>query len=96
MNDYSIAGIAHPVRYSSRINEKKLLYIDEMLKQYKSLSKNPLFLEGYYQKYPKYYSEEEMEKIVLPYVKEINKKADELGIIKTGSLDSHGKSIFEW
>lgn len=96
MNKYSIPGIAHPARYSTRIGKKKLLYIDDMLNQYKKISSKPLFLEGYYQTYPKYYSKEEMEKMLLPYVKEINKKADNLGIMKTGSTDSHSKTIFSW
>ena len=95
MSDYSIPGIAHPIRYTDDIGKNKYLYIDEMLKKYKVLSKKPLFIEGYYQSYKKYYDEKTIKNNILPYVKYANKKADEYKILKTGGIDSHGHSIFK-
>lgn len=94
MSKYSIPGVAHPIRYTKRINRDKHLYFDEMFERYKLLSTKPLFTEGYYQVYPRFYTPEDYENYVKPTNQYVIKKADELGIIKTGSTDSHSTEIF--
>ncbi len=94
MSKYAIPGIAHPVRYTDRIDGNRYLYVDEMMKRYSQLSAKPLFAEGYYQVYPRYYSHEFVKNYILPYNSFVNKKTDEYNIIKTGSTDSHSEEIF--
>ena len=95
MSKYSIVGIAHPIRYTNRIGKKKYMYMDEMLNRYSKLSTKPLFAEGYYQVYPRYYSRKMIKNVILPYSEYVNKNLDEYNIIKTGSTDSHSKTIFD-
>lgn len=94
MSDYSIPAIAHPIRHGLSEDKYKKVYFDEMLTKYKKLSKKPLIVEGYYQVYPRYFSDEYYKTRVIEYIDYINKKADELGILKTGGTDAHGASIF--
>lgn len=93
MSKYSIPGVAHPLRYISKLGKNRELYLEEMLGRYSSLSKKPLFTEAYYQVYPRYYNQKDMEKKILPYTDFVNKTADKYHIFKTGSTDSHSKSI---
>lgn len=95
MSKYSIPVVAHPVRYTTRIKGNKYLYMNEMLDKYSKLSNKPLVIEGYYQAYPRYYSPEMYKRIVIPFNNYINQKAAELGILRTGSTDSHSKTIFD-
>lgn len=94
MSEYSIPGVAHPIRYTDCMGKDKYPYMEEMLDRYKNLSKKPLFTEIYYQAYPRYYEPKIMEQEVLPYNEFIKKKADEYNILKTGSTDSHSRIIF--
>ena len=95
MSKYSLPGIAHPIRYTNRIGENKFLYIEELLKSYSELNTKPLFAEGYYQAYPKFYHPEKIKREIIPYSKYLNKKLDEYNITKTGGTDSHSKTIFD-
>ena len=49
MSEYSIPGVAHPVRYTDGLGENRKLYTEEMMRRYGVLSKKPLFTEAYYQ-----------------------------------------------
>lgn len=91
MKNYGIIGVAHPARYTLELNDDKYAYIDEMLNRYKNAgkSKNPLFIEGYYQNYPDLGYDHNK------YIDYINQKAKEKNIIRTGSTDAHGFSIFD-
>lgn len=95
MSKYAIPGIAHPIRYTNRIGKNKYMYMEEMLDRYSKLSKKPLFAEGFYQVYPRYYSAEMIKNEIIPYSKFVNKKLDDRGITKTGSTDSHSDIIFD-
>ena len=94
MSDYSIPGIAHPVRYTDKTGKNKYLYMQEMMTRYKSLSGKPLFAEGYYQVYPRYYDKDTMKEL-LPYIEYVKTKANAYNIINTGSTDSHSNNIFD-
>ena len=94
--NYGIVGIAHPARYTTSMKDKKYPYITEIFTKYSALSNNILFTEGYYQSY-KYTSTgphlgEEYDK----YINHINYEAKRLGIIRTGSSDSHGMSLYKY
>lgn len=95
MTKYSIPAVAHPVRYTTRIQGNKHLYMDEMMKQYAGLSSKLLVTEGYYQVYQRYYNPEMYDNIVIPFNNYINQKATEYGIMRTGSTDSHSFTIFD-
>jgi hypothetical protein len=95
MSKYALVGVAHPVRYTTRLKDKKFSYVDEMMSEYKNSSNKLKFTEGYYQVYPRYYEKEVIKTEILPYMDYINKKADNYNIIKTGSTDSHGMGIFD-
>ena len=95
MSKYAITGIAHPIRYTTRIGKNKHLYMEEMLDRYSKLSTKPLFAEGYYQAYPRFYSHEKLKNVIIPYSDYVNKKLGEKNIIRTGSTDSHSKTIFD-
>ena len=93
MSKRSIVGIAHPARYLDSIENEKENYISDLFKNYKSLNKgNVLFTEGYYQS---------NHLILKPYdnkaktfLNYINNEAKKLEIVRTGSTDVHGYSIF--
>ena len=93
MSELSIVGIAHPARYLKKIDNKKA-YINELFDFYKLKNKgNVLFTEGYYQSYHLFFNTQENEiKELLDY---INKEALRSKIIRTGSTDVHGYSIFK-
>ncbi|MBR6162698.1 PHP domain-containing protein [bacterium] len=83
---YGIVGIAHPLRYFDK-DETLDAVIDELFSEYASLKdEKVLFTEGYYQPYRFDISEEIYNKT--------SEKAYKKGIIRTGSQDTHGKSIF--
>ena len=84
---YGLVGIAHPLRFFD--NDKTIKFvIDELFTEYASLKDHKiLFTEGYYQPY-----RFDMPDELYEYASE---KAKELGIIRTGSQDTHGKSIFK-
>lgn len=89
MNNYGITGIAHPARYveDNKLKTSKENYIDELFAIYKKLSLGKIiFTEGYYQSYDK--------SIDKKFANYINSEARNEGIIRTGSLDTHGKNIF--
>ena len=67
MSKYSIPVVAHPVRYTTRIEGDKYLYMNEMFEKYAQLSKKPLVTEGYYQVYPRYYKPDMYKTIVIPF-----------------------------
>lgn len=90
MSKYGIPGVAHPARYSLQYDRDKYPYIEEMLKIYKESTKKQPFTEAYYQSYTddiKYGNQ--------VYVDYIDYKAKQLKITRTGSIDSHGDSIFK-
>ena len=93
MSDYAIVGIAHPARYIGHLNEKIYPYIPEFFDRYlKQTSKIP-FIEGYYQSY----TDKEKSYIYGGFDKfsdYINEQADKRNIMKTGSTDAHGVTIF--
>ena len=95
MSKYAIPGIAHPIRYTNRLGEKKFLYMEEMFDSYSKLSTKPLFAEVYYQVYPRYYPAEFYKTTIIPYQKFVNEKAQKYGITRTGSTDSHSMIIFD-
>ena len=89
MKKYGIVGVAHPARYSFYLDERRNSYVPEMLQCYIENGKSAkiLFVEGYYQSYP----DEEGFK---DYVQFINRETEKYNIMKTGSTDTHGESIF--
>ena len=95
MSKYAIPGIAHPIRYTNRIGNNKYKYMDEMMSRYVSLTSKIPFAEGYYQVYPRYYEKEFFKGVISPYIEFVNNKADQHGITKTGSTDSHSFTIFD-
>lgn len=85
-----ITGIAHPIRYVTEDNmvKDKFHYYDYLINKYKSLNNgHVLFAEAYYQSYT---TDEEKS-----LVGKINAKFKENNIIRTGSTDTHGMSIFQ-
>lgn len=83
-------GIAHPIRHVTNDNlaSSKNDYYNYMLNKYSKLnSGNILFAEGYYQSYT---TKEEKESI-----KYVNAELKKKNIIRTGSTDAHGHSIFK-
>ena len=96
MSKYGIAGIAHPARYTSFMKDKKYPYIAEMLTRYKSLTTNTPFTEGYYQSYGLTKTAELLGNEYDKYINYINTQAENSGINRTGSNDSHGYSIFSY
>lgn len=96
MKEYGIVGIAHPARKTTFLKDKKYAYMEEMLKRYKTLAggdSNPLFTEVYYQSYSYSTAKKNLGSEYEKYLKYINDEAQKLGIIRTGSIDNHGKSI---
>ena len=96
MSNYGIVGPAHPARYTSFMKEKKYPYITEMLTRYSKLSSNTLFTEGYYQSYKVTSTGPHLGKEYDKYINHINSEAKRLGIIRTGSTDAHGFSLFRY
>lgn len=89
MQNYGIVGIAHPARYIDKNNIKstKEIYINGLFDEYKNLNRgNVLFSEGYYQSYKK--------NIDKNFINYINIQCKRRHILRTGSLDTHGKYIF--
>ena len=89
--DFGVVGLAHPLRYYEekyRKNPeitKKL--ITEYFDSYVSMKKDKfLFAEAYYQPYRFSISPELYDYVI--------KEANRCGLIKTGSQDSHGNTIF--
>ena len=85
-----LVGIAHPMRYVAYENmvATKFEYYDYLIKHYAALNQgNTLFAEGYYQSYKK-----AEEKELINYV---NSEFAKKNIMRTGSTDSHGHSIFK-
>ena len=83
---YGIVGIAHPLRYFDKDDTIDAV-IEELFDEYASLKDDKiLFTEGYYQPY--------RFKIDEKLYNRTAEKAHQKGIIRTGSQDTHGKSIF--
>jgi len=83
---YGVVGIAHPLRYFDK-DETIDAVIDELFDEYAALKdEKVLFTEGYYQPYRFDVKEETYNKTA--------DKAQQRGIVRTGSQDTHGKSIF--
>lgn len=93
MKNHGIVGVAHPARYVSHLKKDKYAYIEEMLGRLKQTSEN-VFTEGYYQTYPVLPDKEELGNEYEEFLEHINKTAKNYGIIRTGSTDTHGYSIF--
>lgn len=93
MKNHGIVGVAHPARYVSYLKNDKYPYIEEMLGRLKQTSEN-VFTEGYYQTYPVLPDKEELGNEYEDFLKHINKTAKNYDIIRTGSTDTHGYSIF--
>ncbi|MBQ2645704.1 PHP domain-containing protein [bacterium] len=86
MLKYGIVGIAHPLRYFDK-DETIDNVIEELFDEYVNLKdEKVLFTEGFYQPYRFDISKETYNKTA--------EKAYKKGIIRTGSQDTHGKSIF--
>ncbi|MBE7703292.1 MAG: hypothetical protein E7Z89_04495 [Cyanobacteria bacterium SIG28] len=93
MSNLSIVGIAHPARYLERIEDKEL-YIKELFENYKSKNKNKIFFtEGYYQSYHLLFNTQDNK--TKDFLNYINKEAQRSNVIRTGSTDVHGYSIFK-
>jgi hypothetical protein len=85
---YGILGIAHPARELERSTDNPCGVIAEEFALYKKLSKkNVLFTEVYYQPYK---NNPQLQDLLIY----INDQALKHNIIRTGSCDTHGKSIF--
>ncbi len=95
MSNYGITGPAHPARYLSHLGKKKYAYMTEMLTRYKQLNKNISFTEGYYQSYPATGTKEHLGNEYDYFIDYINKECHRLGILRSGSTDSHGKSMLK-
>lgn len=97
MKDHGIVGIGHPARKTTFLAEKKYDYTQEMLSRYKALANpaKPLFAEGYYQSYSYSSVKSDLGDEYKKYLTFINDEASKLGIIRTGSIDNHGKSLFK-
>lgn len=83
---YGIVGIAHPLRYFDK-DETTTRVISELFDEFANLKEDKIiFTEGYYQPY-KFETPE--------YLYEFTSQAAaKRGIYRTGSQDSHGKTIF--
>ena len=96
ISKYAIVGPAHPARYTTYMKENKYPYITEMLTRYSKLSSNTLFTEGYYQSYPVTSTGPHLGDEYDKYINHINSEAKRLGILRSGSTDAHGTSIFKY
>lgn len=77
-----VMSIAHPARTKAYCPE----FYEYLFEYFKKASGDKaMFYEGYYQSYEGTYYQEWQEKI--------NKAASKFGLLKTGGLDSHGKSL---
>jgi predicted metal-dependent phosphoesterase TrpH len=83
---YGITSIAHPLRYFDKDDTTDKV-IEELFEEYKGLkTTKPLFTEGYYQPY--------RFDVDADLYNRTAEKAKEKGIYRTGSQDTHGRSIF--
>jgi len=96
MSDYGIVGIAHPARYTTRLGDGKYDYITELFTRYKGMNGKVKFVEGYYQSYKQTSTGEHLGSEYDKYINYINSEAKRLGIIRTGSTDAHGETIFKY
>ena len=94
MENYGVVGIAHPLRYTTFLGDDKYAYMDELLTRFKNQTKGPVFVEGYYQVYPLLPEKKILGDEFDRYYNFVIRKADNLGIYRTGSTDVHGLSIF--
>ncbi len=94
MSKYGIVGIAHPARYNEDLGEKKYPYITELFTRYKNIEGKIKFTEGYYQSYKQTQTGPLLGTEYDKYINYINSEAKRLGIIRTGSTDAHGNTIF--
>ena len=84
---YGLISIAHPLRYFDHDDTIDAV-IDEMFKTYKATERGKqLFTEGYYQPY-----RFDVEKDLYDRTAETAAKH---GIVRTGSQDTHGRTIFK-
>ncbi len=88
---YGLIGVAHPLRYFVRDNkyddEKLKKVMHELFSEYSKLKDEKiLFTEGYYQPYRFEVSDE-----IYKYTQDA---AKQYGIYRTGSQDTHGRTIF--
>ena len=95
MSKYGLVGVAHPARYTEEMGKYKYPYITEMFLRYKNLNQNIKFAEIYYQAYEKTFTAQKLGNEYHKYINYINSEAVRLGIIRTGSTDAHGLSIFK-
>ena len=95
MSKYGLVGVAHPARYTEEMGKYKYLYITEMFSRYKNLNPNTRFAEIYYQAYKKTHTAKALGNEYNKYINYINSEAERFGIIRTGSTDAHGLSIFK-
>ncbi len=96
MSKYGIVGIAHPARYSEDLRDIKYPYITELFTRYKDMNGKVKFTEGYYQSYKQTLHAIPTDEEKAKYIKYIDSEAKRLGIIRTGSTDAHGDSIFKY
>lgn len=95
MSEYGLVGVAHPARYTAHLNDNKQKHIENMFDRYAANSNKPLFTEGYYQVYKGREIEKVMGDKFGAYLDFINEQAEKRNIIRTGSTDAHGPSIFK-
>ena len=80
--DSGVMSIAHPARTKAYCPE----FYDYLFEHFKSSGgEKAMFYEGYYQSYEGEYFQK--------WQKAIDKSAAKFGLLKTGGLDSHGKSL---
>lgn len=80
--DSGVMSIAHPARTKAYCPE----FYEYLFEHFKHAGGDKaMFYEGYYQSYEGSYFQEWSEKI--------DKSAEKFGLLKTGGLDSHGKSL---
>ncbi|MBQ9246102.1 PHP domain-containing protein [bacterium] len=85
---YGLTSIAHPLRYFEKDDTIDNV-INELFDEYKTLKTNKeIFTEGYYQPY-RFDIDEEL-------YKRTAQAANERGIYRTGSQDTHGMSVFSY
>lgn len=95
MSEHGIVGIGHPARYSEDL-KNKYEYITELFSRYKGMNGKVKFAEAYYQSYKQTATGPLLGKEYDKYIDHINSEAKRLGIIRTGSTDSHGNTIFKY
>lgn len=96
MSDHALVGIAHPARYTEHLGDNKYDYITELFSRYKGMKGKVKFAEGYYQSYKQTSTGGLLGSEYDKYINYINSEAKRLGIIRTGSTDAHGMSVFTY